>query len=189
MRASDRKTHIHSRHALDSSPSQLQLAVSASNDMTARLWNIAAATAEQPLPWDKCHVGTLTHPNWVYSVSVVRDIAATGCGDGLVRLWSLATHRCLRTLEHSAGTLDNPYLQSPVYSVRMVRGVAISGCKDGYVKVWSLGGDFRCLSTLNHGSNVQGLVLSEDGFIVSSGGKAKKLYVWRPQPRSKGHTP
>ena len=148
------------------------MAVSASNDMTARVWLLRAKHA---------HLGKLVHPSWVYSVSMEHDVAVTACGDGIVRLWSLATLTCLRSLDHSAGTVENPYLQSPVYSVRMLGGMLVSGGKDHNVKVWTLIGDCECLATLAHAPNVQGLALSPDGlYIASTSGKTKKLVVWRP---------
>ena len=147
------------------------VAVSASFDYTAKVWPLMRTDGEVRSK------ATLKHPNWVLSVSVEADLAATGCGDRIVRLWSLSSFCCLRTLTHGSGFVANA-----VFSVRLVGGVLVSGSEDKTLKIWSLTpeDEGECIATLTHGATVKGLALSrKGGLLASAGGNLKKLAVWR----------
>ena len=183
------------------------IGVSASHDTTARVWP-TDGTSENSL-------GVLKHPNWVCSVSVDGDLAATGCADKRIRLWSLMSYSCSHILEHGGASAI-----TPVFSVRLVRGgeILLSGGNDHNVKVWHLRGgsraaegvedgaagsngnslaDIESITTLSHEENVRGLaVLPQLKCIVSAGGRsASSVVVWKPAPRpdtiqaKRGRTP
>ena len=154
------------------------LAVTASDDGTARVWYLQNASARS--------LATLKHPMWVCSVSIAEDDAycATGCGDGKIRLWSLRAgltttqYQCLRTFDHCDS-------QSGTYPLR-VRwlhfGALVSSGMDDNVKLWSLNtdGEATNVATLPHGDNVRGLTVSASGIVASAGGsKSKSVIVWR----------
>lgn len=142
-----------------------EVVVSASQDKKTLIW---PRTATGPTG----SIGSLAHPDWVFSVSVEGDLAATGCRDGHVRLWSLATFYITRTIS----TLSTG--SSPVYSVRLARGVLVTGTEDKLVHIWSLGGAGECICTLHHAGAVRGVAVSPTGsFIASAGGK--RLALWR----------
>ena len=147
-----------------------KVAVTASQDATARVWPLEGATDGGSV---------LTHPNWVFAVCVEGDVVATGCRDGCVRLWSLATLTCIRSFEHVPATkATQGFTPTAVYSVKLTSGVVISGGEDTNVRFWSLG-DGACIGKLAHGASVKDVVVSRDGqFVASVGGK--KLIVWRP---------
>ena len=153
-----------------------EVGVSASHDGTVKVW---------PLVGGNASIATLTHPDWVCSVSLDGDMIATGCGDGRVRLWSLESQKCTRTLDHNGGKYFDGKVRvrvgnrSPVFSVRLIGNSIVSGGQDQNVRVWSLNGE--CVATLAHGANVRGLAGgAAGGFVASVGGKpTKKLVVWR----------
>ena len=158
-------------------------AVSASHDAKAKVWplpditDVVANTTRSR--------ATLTHPTWVFSVSVadtgrhLGELAATGCGDRLVRLWGLAgagAYECLRTFSHGFGLPAHPVL-----SVQLAGGLLASGGRDGHVRLWSLARDDEpCLATLKHGEDVHGVAVSPThGFVATCGGASRRLVIWR----------
>ena len=174
-------------------------AVTASNDMSARVWPLGGANTASTTSEAEGHgrsvksCGLLHHPNekwpnWVYSVSIEGELVATGGGDGCVRLWAVRTCKCLRVYEHSA--YDGGYglcsAPSEVLAVHLRGGALLSGGRDQKVKLWSLegvSGDKPVttpITTLAHGASVHGLS-AIDGAIVSVGGRGKRrLIMWRP---------
>ena len=154
-------------------------AVTASHDTTARVWpvlNVDGLTSS---------LGTLTHPEAVFSVSLVDDCIATACGDRQVRLWSLSSLTCTHTLEHSAalanGGVDDFREGLFPFCVHLLSAHALvsGGGAEKSVKLWSLGGAGECVATMGHDATVRGVAASPAGFIASVGGKWKKLVVWR----------
>ena len=157
--------------------------MSASHDTKAKVWELPDLLTDVKSAAKSR--ATLTHPTWVFSVSVadvggaVGELAATGCGDRLVRLWALSTgsFECLRTYSHGTGMPAHPVL-----SVRLLGGLLVSGGRDGTLRLWSLERDIAdpCLATLTHGEDVHGLVISRShGFVASCGGSGKRLAVWQ----------
>ena len=156
------------------------VAITASDDGTARLWPLNGASTRS--------LATLKHPAWVCSVSLCAEdaLCATGCGDSKIRLWSVAaglptSYTCLATFDHCAGS-------SGTYPMRvrwLAGGALVSSGLDGVVRVWTLSssGEATSVANLPHEDNVRGLAVSPSlGFIASSGGgKAKAVVVWRPK--------
>jgi WD40 repeat protein len=153
--------------------------VSASFDMSAKVWTSTMGSSEA-----STSLATLAHPNWVFSVSVEANLAATGCGDRIVRLWSLSSYSCLRSFTHGAGlasTHGATAVSNLIFSVRLSGSFLASGSECGRLCVWSLAGDGECCATLSHGAAIKGLAISKKGsFVASAGGNLKKLVVWRP---------
>ena len=153
--------------------------VSASFDMSAKVWTSTTGSSEA-----STSLATLAHPNWVFSVSVEANLAATGCGDRIVRLWSLSSYSCLRSFTHGAGlasTHGATAVSNLIFSVRLSGSFLASGSECGRLCVWSLAGDGECCATLSHGAAIKGLAISKKGsFVASAGGNLKKLVVWRP---------
>jgi hypothetical protein len=156
-----------------------ELAVSGSDDGTARVWPLRGAAARS--------VGVLRHPAWVCSVSVSRgDVCATACGDSKVRLWTLRAgaadaYTCVGTIEHCTGSSSTVPMR-----VRWAHGggALVSCGMDCNVKVWTLraDGEATCEATLVHGESVRGLAVTDGGVVAGAGGsKHKSVIVWQPR--------
>ena len=172
-----------------------RVAVSASDDSTARVWTLSGSARS---------IATLMHPAgvWVGSASVCGDLAATGCSDGKVRLWSLsAGFACLRTLEHSKQA-DRGAVNLLCARLMLGGGVLLSGGPDGIVKMWSLceadEQEAACVASFAHGSSgvrslaTSGEVTSEAAvgaaaFVVSAGGAGTgpNIAIWRAAERER----
>ena len=149
------------------------VAISGSNDRTARVWALTGRARS---------LGTLSHPVWVGSVSVVGALAATGSADCKVRLWSLAPgYPCVRTFAHCS---SSDAVNLVCVRLTLGGGALLSGGPDGNLTLWSLEeetvGELRVASvkTLAHGASVRGLAAaassgSSGGCIVSAGGAGK----------------
>lgn len=163
------------------------VAVSASDDGTVRVWPIRSASSRS--------IASMKHPAWVCSVSLLPEsmLCATGCGDSKVRLWSLDAASlstpggiCMQVIEHCAGA-------SGTYPMR-VRWVCetalISSGMDHTIRLWSRDrtsadqGDslWTCITSFSHRDNVRGLAVSLGGRLVASSGgsKTKSVALWTP---------
>ena len=149
------------------------VAVSASHDHSARVWELDAAAGAA----SKSRAN-LEHPIYVFSVSVEGDLAATGCGDGKVRLWSLTNFTCVRMISHGSGARP-----SRGYYASLIGGVLLSA-GDETLKIWDIEcAEPECVATLSHGANVKGIAAAraagKGSYIASVGGESKKLVIWR----------
>ena len=98
--------------------------VSASDDNTLRIWDLATGTC----------VSTLTgHTNWVTIVIQLRDDdrLVSGSGDNTLRIWDLSTGTCVSTLTgHTNGV-------STVIQLRDDDRL-VSGSGDRTLRIWSM---------------------------------------------------
>ena len=166
-----RKAHDKDINALALSHSSTSpLFASASQDRTAKIWDVETGEA----------IGVIRgHKRGVWSVSFSptkmpalttgesggasssRGMILTGSGDKSVRLWSLADYSCLRTFEgHANSVLKVVWLPAPEQKGRKDRGVQVaSAAGDGLVKVWNAQ-DGECAATLdNHIDRVWALAV------------------------------
>ena len=88
--------------------------VSASEDMTMRVWDAASGACEQTM---KVHVGRVNSAGFSPDG---REIVSTG-GDMTMRIWDLAIGDCRRTI-HQLGVVGGIQPRWSVYRVRERRG-------------------------------------------------------------------
>ena len=140
------------------------LIASASNDRTARVWEVASGD----------EVLTLPHETWVQTVAFSPDgtLIVTGCEDGIVRLWDAATGAPVVEL---AGHSDS------------VNGVAFSpdgtliasASNDETVRLWAFDGTWQEEATLQgHTDWVRAVAFSPDGALLGSGSDDGSVILW-----------
>ena len=100
------------------------LVISASDDMTIRLWDVFSG---------RCMKTLTGHTGGVNCVSVSRDgrLVISGGNDGVVFLWDVASGRCLRTFRGHNGSVT-------CVSLNLEGRLAISSGADGTVRLWDL---------------------------------------------------
>lgn len=152
------------------SPDGAQL-VSASDDYTARVWDVASGA----------ELLSLEHPSYVYSAVFSPDgsLIVTGASDGIVRLWDAVTGAAVTEL---AGHTD--YVRSVAFSP--VGSLIASGSDDYSVRLWSQArarrgqqGTWQEKTTLSgHTDWVRAVAISPDGTRVASGSDDSTARVW-----------
>ena len=157
-----------------------QVAVTASDDSTARIWPLQGASSRS--------LATLQHPAWVCSVSLQRHdgLCATGCGDSVIRLWSLRSttaYACLCAIKHCDGS-SNTYPMRVRWAEHGGSSALVSSGMDDKIRCWSIerDGTANCVTTLSAGTNVRGLSVSTSSLVLASsgGGKSKSVTIWQP---------
>jgi WD40 repeat protein len=136
-------------------------AVSASDDTTLKVWDIAS--------------GKLLHALEGHS-GPIRDVALTDDGktvsassDGTLKVWDIATGKLLRTLEGHVACVNAVVLTSD--------GKAISASDDATLKVWDIASGKLLRTLQGHIACVKAVALTGDGKAVSASAY-KKLRVW-----------
>src|ERR1039457_4153402 len=137
-------------------------AVSASEDRTLKVWDLATGRALRTLEG---------RSNRVSGVAVTPDgkRAVSASWDGTLKVWDLETGRALRTLEgHSKAVLG--------VAVTPDGKRAVSASEDDTLKVWDLATG-RAVSTLQ-GGRVSAVAVTPDGEQAVAASSDKTLTVW-----------
>jgi hypothetical protein len=146
------------------------LAVSGSDDMTVRVWDLARGQCLRTLEG---------HHNWIGSVNVTPDgrRAVVGNGgplggtSGTLRLWDLEVGRCLRVFEGHSGQISSVTVTSDGYR-------AVSGSGDNTLRLWDLETG-ACLRTFTgHSAKVTSVGVTPDGWHAFSGSADETVRVW-----------
>ena len=139
-------------------------ALTASNDRTVRLWDLASGTC----------VNTLEgHSDKALSVAFSSDgrQALSGSSANILRLWDLTSGACINTLE---GHSDS--VRSVAFSPDGRQ--ALSGSSDRTVRLWDLDSG-ACLHTLDgHSHYVVSVAFSPDGQQALSGSSDSTIRLW-----------
>ena len=146
---SDRATAQPPRQPTAHRPPGPELSMTASDDKTARVWQLSDGY---------CLCTLEGHTNLVRSVAVSPDgeYVATASWDTTARVWHLSNGKCIRTLEGHTG-----YVNSVVVSPDGMHVVTASS--DKTARVWQLS-DGTCLHMLKgHTKQVRSAVVSPDG--------------------------
>ncbi len=148
-------------------PDGLKL-VSASQDKTVRLWNVADGAA----------VTQLETPAAVNALAVIADgtQVATGGADNIIRLWSLPAEAgaAIAAVKDILGHVG------PVTALTASasdKGQLISGSGDGTIRIWNLA-DGKELRQSNHGAAVTALAVRPDGKQLASAGADNLIKLW-----------
>jgi len=154
-------------------------AVTASDDKTLKVWNLATG---------QCQATLEGHTNQVFGVAITSDgaLAVSASKDKTLKVWNLATGRCRTTLEGHADSVVEVAITSDSTS-------AVSSSWDKTLKVWNLATG-RCRATLEGHTNVViGVAITPDGISAISASRDKTLKVWslatgRCRTTLEGHT-
>jgi WD40 repeat protein len=155
--------HKHSVTSVSISPDG-RWGLSASNDETLRLWELATGECMRTF---KGHKGSLC------SVSISPDgrWALSGSYDKTLRLWALATGRCVRVFEGHTDSVESVAFSSD-------GRWALSGSSDETLRLWELATG-RCVRTFEgHEGFVASVAFSPDGRWVLSGSWDNTLQLW-----------
>ena len=141
-----------------------RLAVSASNDKTLKVWELASGR----------ELRTLTgHSGWVFGAAVSPDgrLAVSASGDHTLKVWELASGRKLRTLKGHSNAVRG-------VAVSADGRVAVSGSWDKTLKVWDVARGRELRTLTGHSNAVVGVAVSADGRLAVSASDDKTLKVW-----------
>jgi WD40 repeat protein len=140
------------------------IAISASADMTLRLWDVPAG---------KCVRVFTGHTHSVHAVCFSPDgrFALSGSCDASLRLWDLANGNCVRTFIGHTATVRS-------VSISPDGRFALSGSDDKMLRHWDLATG-RCLKSLEGSTReISSVCFSPDGRFAFSGGGDMEPRLW-----------
>jgi WD40 repeat protein len=143
-----------------------RLLATASDDRTARLWDLATGQ----------HVGTLTgHAGGVRDVAYSPDgrLLATASRDGTARVWDPAAGKHLRTLTGHTGTVWSVAF-SP--DGRLLATASV----DGTARVWDPATGKHLRTLTGHAGRVRDMSFSPDGLLLATAGSDLTARLWDP---------
>ena len=155
--------HMEAVRAVAFSPDH-RYALSASNDLTVKLWDVAT---------NRCVRSLEGHRDWVNSVAFSPDgaYALSGSTDKTLKLWGVSTGSCVSTFRGHADA---------VYSVAFSPDnlYALSGSADKTLRLWDATTG-RCLRTFEgHWGGINAIAFSPDGVQGLSGSQDNTLKLW-----------
>jgi WD40 repeat protein len=141
-----------------------QRALSASDDTTLKLWNLATG---------ECLLTFEGHSRWVKSVAVLPDgqCALSASRDTTLKLWDLTTGDCLRTFKGHHAVVES-------VAVLPDGQRALSGSSDETLKLWDLTTEASTLLLKGHSDEVMSVALLADGQRVLSASVDETLKLW-----------
>jgi WD40 repeat protein len=150
-------------------------AVSASDDRTLRVWDLATGRAEHVLRG---------HANWIYAVAVTPDgrRAVSGSWDNTLRVWDLQTGAAEQTLSKHADAVT-------AVAVTPDGRRAVSASDDRTLRVWDLTTGRAEHTLQGHIDAVGAVAVTPDGRRAVSASDDRTLLVWDIQTRTGEHTP
>src|SRR5580704_1529285 len=139
-----------------------QWLVSASQDTTLKLWDVATGRELREFAG---------HRGMVWKTALTPDgtILVSAATDGSVKLWDVETGRELRSLSG----------RSPIWSLALSLdgGTIAAGSKDGLIRVWPTS-TTKKVKTLREAEEVNGLAFSSDGdWLAAAVGKS--VDIWK----------
>ena len=133
-------------------------AISASRDMTLKIWDLESGT---------CRTTFSGHKGTVMCLALGGEVAVSGSYDRTCKVWSLREERLLETLSGHTGE---------VYAVSIDGVRIVSGSFDQDVRVWDLASG-ACTAVLRgHTSLVSQIVIQDNELIT--GGADGRMGVW-----------
>src|SRR5262249_6205890 len=138
-------------------PSGLEL-LSASDDRTVRLWEIASRAEIRVFT---PHTRGVTALAFMDEKTVISGAWDSGSWDGALRLWGIETGEIVRSFYGLSDSISA--LASSGDSSRLV-----SGCWDGTLKVWEWNSSQELLTYSGHGDWITAVAITPDGRHVVS---------------------
>ncbi len=157
--------------------------VSASNDRTAKLWDVDSGFCISTLESDDGHKTGLTSA----SFSPDGSLLLTGSFDKTCKIWNKTTGECVHTLDkHDLPVFDTDW--SPNGSQ------VVTGSNDKTAKVWNTATGEDVMTMVGHSGNITSVVWSPNGLQILTGSMDKTARVWDATKEGdavlilKGHT-
>ena len=138
--------------------------LTASEDSTIRLWNVATGVME------KIYVGHLDKVNDI-SISPDGNYFVSCSDDGNVLMWEIMTEELVGIFEGHTGPVN-----TATFSPR--GNYIVTGGDDGLVKKWDASSGAELMEFALHSSKVNSAEVSPDGSTVVSGSDNGFIYVW-----------
>ena len=153
-----------------------QALVSASSDITVKLWRPGATDGlpPQPLGLHSDYVKVLAVP------SVSSDWVASGGLDRKINLWDLnggGQKLSIDVGEGEAGSLSSKEKGS-VYALAATANVIASGGPESTVRVWDSRTGKRITKLVGHTDNIRDVLVSEDGTTILTASSDRTLKFW-----------
>ena len=152
---------------------------SASDDTSARIWNVETGESSMVL-------GGHEHPVTAIAFHPDNRRVATGSTDDTIRLWDSMSGSQLRVL---LGHIDD------VHSLGFRKRGAqlVSGSSDGTVRIWDLDRDPLYRKFTGHESSIEAIAFNPDGSILTTASVDRTLRLWntrngRMLDKLTGHT-
>ncbi|KAF2856258.1 WD repeat protein-like protein [Plenodomus tracheiphilus IPT5] len=148
-----------------------QALVSASSDITVKVWRPAATDALPPqtIGLHTDYVKRVASPggneNWV----------ASGGLDRKISLWDL--NGAGKKLEIAVGEDENT-AKGSVYALAVTPNIIASGGPESIVRVWDARSGKRITKFVGHTDNVRDILLAQDGDTILTGSSDQTVKVW-----------
>jgi WD repeat-containing protein 48 len=153
-----------------------QALVSASSDITVKLWRPAATDRmpPQPIGYHSDYVKTLAVP------SSASDWIASGGLDRKICVWDLngaGEKLCINVGDDEAGSLSNKEKGS-VYALAATHNMLASGGPESTVRVWDSRSGKRITKLVGHTDNIRDVLVSQDGSTVMTASSDRTVKIW-----------
>ena len=153
-----------------------QALVSASSDITVKLWRPAAADPlpPQPIGLHSDYVKVLASP------SAISDWIASGGLDRKINLWDLnggGKKLSIDVGEDEAGGMVSKEKGS-VYALGATTNMLASGGPESTVRVWDPRTGKRITKLVGHTDNVRDILISQDGSTIMTASSDRTVKVW-----------
>ncbi|KAK5129332.1 hypothetical protein LTR08_003590 [Meristemomyces frigidus] len=153
-----------------------QALVSASSDITVKLWRPAATdrVPPQPIGFHSDYVKTLAVP------SPTSDWIASGGLDRKICLWDLGgagQTLCIDVGEDEAGSLSSKEKGS-VYALAATNNLLASGGPESTVRVWDARTGKRITKLVGHTDTIRDVLVSQDGSTIMTASSDRTVKVW-----------
>lgn len=150
--------------------------VSASSDITVKLWRPGATDPlpPQPLGLHNDYVKVLAVP------SQTSDWIASGGLDRKINLWELSgagQRLSINIDEDEAGSLSNREKGS-VYALAATENMIASGGPESTVRVWDSRTGKRITKLVGHTDNIRDVLVSRDGSTILTASSDRTVKVW-----------
>lgn len=153
-----------------------EVLLSASSDITVKLWRPAATERlpPQPIGFHSDYVKTLAVPSptsdWIVSGGLDRKIYAWDLNGGGERL-------CINVADGEAGSLSAREKGS-VYALGATNNVLASGGPESTVRVWDARSGKRITKLVGHTDNIRDVLVSQDGSTIMTASSDRTVKVW-----------
>lgn len=150
---------------------QNEALVSASSDITVKVWRPAAQDVIPPQTiglhsdYVKCLASPGGHANWV----------ASGGLDRKINLWDLSGAG--KQLEIKVGEDDNS-AKGSVYALAVNDGIVAGGGPESIVRLWDSRSGKRITKFVGHTDNIRDVLITEDGDTILSASSDQTVKVW-----------